>query len=71
MSLKYGQTVLDRFAALTTIKGHATVTLDLIGAFGAAAGRLVDFCRIDIIANAMDHEAYIVQLRMIVNFNKW
>ncbi len=47
------------------------MTLDLIGAFGAAAGRLVDFCRIDIIANAMDHEAYIVQLRMIVNFNKW
>jgi len=46
------------------------MALDLISRIGAATRSLVDFGRIDIIADAMDHALYILQLRMIVNFNK-
>ena len=46
------------------------MALDLVSRSGAATGSLIDFCRVNIIANAMDHTDYILQLRMIVNFNK-
>ncbi len=44
--------------------------LDLLGSSGTTTGCLINSCRIYVIADAMDHALYIVQLRMIVNFNK-
>jgi len=70
MGPQYRQTFLDRITALTTIKGLTASTLDLIGRFGTTLGSPIDLGGINIIANAMDHIHYLLQLRMIVNFNK-
>jgi len=70
VSAQYGQSFLNRFFALAAIKGSAAMILDLLGSSGTTTGCLINSCRIYVIADAMDHALYIVQLRMIVNFNK-
>jgi len=64
-----GQARIDRFAAFPAIKLGAAQALNASSRFCTAARRLVNGFRIDIIADAMDHEYSLLQLRMIVNAN--
>ena len=54
-------------AALPAIEFCSAGTLNTSSGFGAAGSCRVDFGRIDIIADAMDHEHLMTQLRMNVN----
>jgi len=70
MSLKQGQAIFNGFPALTTIKRLTAVLLHIFSRFGTARRGAVNGRRIDVIADAMDHVHYLLQLRMIVNCNK-
>lgn len=52
---------------MSAIKPRPALTLDTGGLFRAARMGVVNFGRINIIANAVDHGGYLVQLRMDVN----
>ena len=59
----------DRFAAFSAIERRSAMALHTGRGSRAAARSAVDSFRIDIVADAMDHTHFILQLRMIVNAN--
>ena len=62
-----GQALCDAAFALPAIERFAMMGQHLFGSAGPCIGGFVNFGRIDIIADAVDHEIELLHLRMSVN----